>query len=102
MNEYLKKVFKQWILLFGILFFIGAFFMASYNAWKDENKEKLQLISLLNGEAIKLSKEAEELLIEAAKDRFGLILMTKSTNGTNIQTNSKSFIEESNARSMAK
>ena len=126
MSEYVKKLFSKWYIYLGLLFFIddlislilniefalpktikyifliSIFTYSTYSIWRDENKEKLQLILLLNGESIQLSKEAEELLTEVAKDRFGIILTTKSYSGISIQTNSKNFIEEGNARSMAK
>ena len=49
-----------------------------------------------------LSGAARELLVEAAKDRTGIILCLNTLGGAHIQTNGKSFAEPGNARSEAR
>ena len=53
-------------------------------------------------EQIHLSEEARELLIEAAKDRYRLIVVTRTMGGLAMQTNGKGFGEMGNPRSEAK
>jgi hypothetical protein len=48
-----------------------------------------------------LSKEAAELLREAAKDRSGVLLCIRSNMGLHVQTNDKAFAQEGNPRSEA-
>jgi len=48
-----------------------------------------------------LSNKAQELLLNAAKDQHGLILMTLDTGGFHVQTNGRQFAEPKNARSEA-
>lgn len=49
-----------------------------------------------------LSKEAEELLSEASKDKNGYILKLRTSSGTIIQTNSKNMVTSQEARIVAK
>jgi hypothetical protein len=49
-----------------------------------------------------LSKEAQELLVQASKDSSGSILWLSSMSGLQIQTNDQTFVEAKNARSEAK
>ena len=49
-----------------------------------------------------LSEEAKELLIEAVKDKSGMILVIRTTAGVAIKTNGKGFGEMGNRRSEAK
>ena len=51
---------------------------------------------------IGLSTEARELLMEASKDRNGMVLMTETTGGMSVETNERSFTERGNARSEAR
>ena len=48
-----------------------------------------------------LSSEAKQLIIEAAADRHGTVMMVRSSEGRNIQTNGKQMAERGNARSEA-
>ena len=49
-----------------------------------------------------LSEDAKELLVEAVKDKWGLILVTRTMGGVTIKTNGKGFGEMGNRRSEAK
>ena len=49
-----------------------------------------------------LSNEAKELLIEAARDRNRLIIMTMSGAGLRVMTNGRNFVEMGNGRSEAR
>ena len=49
-----------------------------------------------------LSEDAKELLVEAVKDKWGLILVTRTMGGVAIKTNGKGFGEKGNRRSEAK
>jgi hypothetical protein len=51
--------------------------------------------------SVKLSDEAAELLVEATKDRWGAIVVARSRGGTLVQTNSKDFSKQGDARSEA-
>ena len=53
-------------------------------------------------EQIHLLEEARELLIEAAKDRYRLIVVTRTMGGLAMRTNGKGFGERGNPRSEAK
>jgi hypothetical protein len=49
-----------------------------------------------------LSKDAQELLLESSRDRYGYIMWISSMDGFEIQTNDKGFVEAGNPRSEAK
>jgi hypothetical protein len=49
-----------------------------------------------------LSKDAQELLLESSRDRYGYIMWISSMDGFEIQTNDKCFVEAGNPRSEAK
>ena len=49
-----------------------------------------------------LSEDAKELLVEAVKDKWRLILVTRTMGGVAIKTNGKGFGEKGNRRSEAK
>jgi hypothetical protein len=51
--------------------------------------------------ATTLSEKAQTLLLQAASDKHGLLMIVRTTNGTFIQTNGQQFIEAENARSEA-
>jgi len=48
-----------------------------------------------------LSPQARELLLEASKDRHGMIMRLETLAGSNLQTNNKAFGETADARSTA-
>jgi hypothetical protein len=50
---------------------------------------------------LSLSVEAKQLLIEASKDKRGLIIVVTTTGGTAIQTNQRNMITEQTARQIA-
>ena len=52
--------------------------------------------------SLDLSKEAQELLIAAAQDRFGLILKLRTMGGLIVESNGKSFVKGDSARAEAK
>jgi hypothetical protein len=52
--------------------------------------------------SVTLSKDAQELLLEASRDRSGYIMWISALSSFDIQTNDKGFVEEGNPRSEAK
>lgn len=48
-----------------------------------------------------LSKEAQELLVEASEDQGGIVMAIRSMIGLEVQTHNKQFIEQGNPRSEA-
>ena len=53
-------------------------------------------------EALQLSEEARELLVEAAADRGAVILVSRTFGGTVVQANGRRFAERGNRRSAAR
>lgn len=54
-----------------------------------------------NQSTLELSKEAKKLLVEAAKDAYGQILVSVTLDGTHIFTNGKQMNEEGNGKCVA-
>jgi len=54
---------------------------------------------LSDGIEEKLMNEAKKLLIEASKDKNGIIIETRDFDGLTIQTNERNFVEKGNKMS---
>lgn len=124
--EYIKKLFKKWVIYLAVLpniydylsayfnieyglpsslitiFVIFIFMIASFSVWKDERDEKVRLYLIVNGEVPNLSAEAEELLKDTAKSSKRKITELRTHSGFSIQIDKKSYALNQDPRIVAK
>lgn len=79
---------------------------AIYQAFPDDNSDTDSLSAALSGAPVRkedsLSEDAQTLLIEASKDRNGVIMSVDYIGGSNVGTNSKNFVENGDSREIAR
>lgn len=97
LSEFKEKLTRQLTLtIYKSDYFKLSYENIEYQESKNDDKKNTQ-----TQKALQLSKEARELLIEASRDKDGIVMKLSVFGGMYVQTNGKKLNEQGNPRSEA-